>query len=786
MPEREAALTLGSGFGVVLHVTTCTRDTAVLAATILLGGFCSLAHATASDNGGVETVIVTAEKRAEDIQQAPMSVAAFTSKSIANLGIKESSDVGEFLPNVEISLPFGAGGQPEIVIRGVGLNDFDTNNAGPNGVYLDEVYLSAPAAQTFQAFDLERIEVLKGPQGTLYGRNTSGGAINYVTVKPGDGFSANIHADWGSFDTFQVEGAAGGQIADDLDGRLAFVKNGSGGFTRNLFDGLRENGTNNEAARLALQWDIGENLTLLANVHGGYLDNRPVKYRQLGLIDPVTMAECGVARAYTPGSGCVDIFGYASPRSFFAGGYNRQVHEKIGNLGGSLRVDYRLNDIEFVSLSAFERNDKFLPEETDSSPNRLLEVDFRVGSSTFTEEFRATESTDRYNWVLGFYLLAESLRQNQPFGALLDFDKFFGPGSGDGVASVNYDRSRQVTDSYAIFGQGTYDLTPSLKLTLGARGTLEHKSFDYAAAVQFQEGGMYHFGPITPILPPPGKSFDRSLSNEGFNWRAALSWDFVQNAMAYASVSTGFKSGGFNGGFLSTDPVQIDKQLDPIKPEEVTAYEAGVKSNLLDDRVQIDAAIFYNDYRDHQTFLLEPIPGSLLEAFLLANAARSHMEGAEVEIEARPNVHLTLSASLGLLQAKFDSSEDVGFDALGNPLSLHAHQLPLAPHVTATLTADYTIDLTSGVLDLLATASYRSHQFFDVANNPYLHQNPYWLEDLRVGYTLPENQWEVAAFVHNLLDEKYFVFVGDLSALGFDAGTFGRPREWGFEVNYRI
>src|SRR6267154_887436 len=180
---------------------TLGRLSAALA--LLSGSGWAGAQTAASNAAGItdtplETIVVTAQRRAEDIQTVPISIQAFTGKLLEELGVKSSSDIAQFTSNVEIALPSGTGNQPPITIRGVGLNDYDTNNAGPNGVYLDDVYLSSPASQTFQTFDLERIEVLKGPQGTLYGRNTSGGAINFISAKPTDEFTGNFHAEYGA------------------------------------------------------------------------------------------------------------------------------------------------------------------------------------------------------------------------------------------------------------------------------------------------------------------------------------------------------------------------------------------------------------------------------------------------------------------------------------------------------------------------------------------------------------------------------------------------------------
>jgi len=765
----------------------------------LFCGTAALAQDTSATDGGIETVVVTAQKRSENIQTVPITVQAFTAKAIQDLGIKSSTDLSQFSPNVDIALPAGAGNQPIISIRGVGLNDYDTNNAGPNGVYMDEVYLSSPASQTFQAFDLERIEVLKGPQGTLYGRNTSGGAINFISAKPTDYYTGDFHVEYGSFNTYQLEGAVGGPITDGLDARVAVVKNGSGGYTYNALTGGRENGANNIAGRALVDWKPIENLSLLLNVHGGSVANRPAEYRHLGALNPNSGDPCSVSDVQNGTGGCVDIFGYGTPQKFYAGAFNRQEHLKVHNWGGSLRADYALGSFDFISLTAFEHNDKIHPEETDASPNRLLEIDFGVNSKTFTQEFRVSQSTDTYNWLVGLYYLSETLRQNQPLYVLLDADNFFGEGAGslpEVGTQIDYDNSRQVTNSYAIFGQGDYKLTDKLKLTLGARFTGESKSFQYAAGAQYQVGGIDDLGPIIPILPLPGDSFDRKLSNTSFNWKAALNYQLTDTVMPYASVSTGFKSGGFNGSFLASAPspdfipiaaAQISAQLRPIKPEKITAYEAGLKSTFFNDRLLLNAALFDNDYSDLQVFILVPIPspipgGQPLGTNILTNARKAHMEGADLQIVGKPMDNLTLSAQLGILQAKVDSDDSTP----AQPDSYHGHQLPLAPHLSMSLAADYTVPLDEGHLDFQFNANYKSHQYFDVANSPYLTENPYWLENARVAYSFDNDQWEVAGYIRNLSGQHYFLDIFDLSFVGYYQGIIGQPRTIGAEMNYHF
>ena len=756
--------------------------------SILLAGAVTV-FASGSAQGAIETVVVTAERRSEDIQAVPISIQAFTAKQITDLGIKSSIDISQFTPNVDIALVAGNGNQPIITIRGVGLNDYDTNNAGPNGVYLDDVYLSSPASQTFQTFDLDRIEVLKGPQGTLYGRNTSGGAINFISVKPTDEFTGNFHAEYGAYGTYQLEGAIGGQIVDGLDGRIAVVHNGSGGYTFNAFTGNRENGANNYAGRAQLQWKPIDDLTVLLNVHGGTVANRPAEYRHLGALDPADGSLCSPARVISNNSDCIDIFGYGTPKNFYGGAYNRLDHLKVHNFGVSLRGDYVMGDITFTSLSAFEHNDKIHPEDTDTSPNRLLEINFGVRNSTFTQEFRADWNTANNDLIGGLYYLDENLHQNQPIFILLDADKFFGgPGSGDGIAQIATDQSKQITDSYAAFIHDTYSVTDQLKVTLGGRFTGESKSFLYSAGTTFQSGGMDHFPPITPILPPPGESFNKKLSNTSFNWLASVSYHFTDDIMAYASVSTGFKSGGFNGSFIGAtnppDPDLVNKQLQPVKPEQVTAYEIGEKASLYDGRLIINGSLFYSDYRNEQVFILVPI-APLLATNFLKNARKAHMQGADLEVIGRPIDNLTLSATLGLLDSKIDSNEIIA-GTIADPVFDHNHQLPLSPHVTLSTYADYKCPMWNGTLDLQFSANYKSHQFFDLINSPFLTQRAFWLENARIGYTFDDNQWEVAGFVRNISGEKYFLDIFDLSFVGFYQGILGAPRTYGAEVNYRF
>jgi iron complex outermembrane receptor protein len=760
---------------------------AVLGPLMLLAGAPAVRAADASDATGssptaVETLVVTAQKRSENIQEVPISIQAFTGKDLQNLGVKSSVELGALTPNMDIALVAGPGNQPIITIRGIGLNDYDTNNAGPNGVYVDEVYLSAPGSQSFATFDLDRVEVLKGPQGTLYGRNTSGGAINFVSRKPTDYFTGDLHIEYSSYNTINVEGAVGGPITHNLDGRIAFVVNESDGYVHNDLTGNSENGLNNYAIRTQLLWKPTDNFKLLFNVHGGQVNNRPTEYRHIGDFVPGTTTQCSVAATYA--GGCVDLFGYGTPKGFYEGAYNRTQHLKVNSLGSFLRADYLLGTIDLTSITAFEHNDKIHPEDSDASPNRLLEINFGVKSNTFTQELRATQSTNKYNWVTGLYFLSEKLQQNQPLFILLDGDQFFGgPGSANGVAFQAFDRSNQITNAYAAYAQGDYNFTDKFKLTLGGRYTAEQKGFDYNGSIQYQEGGENNFGPLMTLA-----NTHEGLRSSAFNYRVGLQYQFTQNIMTYASVASGFKSGDFNGSFLSTVPVEIALQLTPVKPEHVTTYEVGGKTTFFEGRLLFDAAAFYNQYNDLQVFVLVNPPAGdtqgALPVNVLDNAQSAHTEGVEAQIEVRPISPLTASVQLGFLNTRLDHY--VADRAPGTP-DYSGNQLPSSPHFSLSALVDYKVPLSHGGLDFQFSAAYKSSQFFDTTNDPYITQGPYWIENVRVGYTLPNPKWEVAMFVRNLADAHYYLDKFDLtSPFGFIQGITGQPRFIGGEINYKF
>jgi iron complex outermembrane recepter protein len=739
----------------------------------------------------VEAITVTAERRTEDIQNVPVSVQAISPREITALGIKETEDIGKITPDVTIVNPEGAGNQPLITIRGIGLNDFDTNNSGPNGVYIDDVYISSPSAQSFAIFDLNQVQILKGPQGTLYGRNTSGGAVVFTSNKPTDQFTSDLHVEYGNFNTAYVVGAVGGPITSNLDARVAVAYNHSDGYMWNELTNNPASGTNNEALRIQLLYKPTDNLKIAFSSTAGYVHNLPTEYGHIGTFVPGTQGSasptvCSVAQAFA--GQCVDLFGYGTPSSYWSGEWSRNQELQSLNLIESLRADYTLGKITLTSITSYQYNWKFFPEDTDAGPNGLLAVDYGTRSNTWTQEFRAAENEKNYNWVVGAYYLHEHLTQNQPLLLFENGDDFggfgipAGPGAFNGIAQQSFDNSLQVTDSAAIYGQGDYNLG-KLTLTLGGRFTYEHKTFDYDGSTQYQDAGIGNYGPLQDVILA-----NEAQSVANFTWRAALSYHFTDNIMGYATASTGFKSGDFNGSFLSNIEQQALLQLQPVKPEYVTSYEVGAKTGFFEHRLVFDVALFYNDYRDEQIFasvpqLINSAVGPIEETTqILANAHKAYTEGAEFEIKATPIRGLNIDLQPAWLQAKIDQA---GLPLFAGSTDLDGKQLANAPHFTFVGTVEYRMSLPNlDDIDFRWNSDYRSHEFFDSTNDPYIQQNAYWLHNLNIDYESRKG-WSAGIYIRNLTNTEYAVTSTDLtSPFGLLEPVLGMPRTFGVELNY--
>jgi len=725
----------------------------------------------------LEELIVTAQKRTESAQDIPVTVSAFSDDQLYNTGITRTEDLGQYVPGLEVVNANGEGSQLLLFLRGAGLNDFNTNNAGPVGLYSDEVYVSSPALSPFQLFDAERVEVIKGPQGTIYGRNTTGGAVKFITKKPTR--ETRVAGRWRFSNNGKnvVEASASGALSETVSARVAAATSQSDGSGTNLVDGSDVNSVDNSAFRVLVAYEPNENLKVLANVHGAYVDNENTTYSPLGTLDPNTGQSCSNERILA--NQCVNRLGYRAPDNVRDGNYDGIGKVNLDSFGGYLQVDYQINDdVKFTSVTAYDDVDRFLPEQPDASPQNLLHVTYGVDSQTFSQELRLTGETDRMDWLAGLYYLNEDIKQNQTVDLLRELRPLTGgfadpQGTALG-APIFFARSinEQNLETTAAYAQASYSINDSWSLTLGGRYTDESRSFDAAGFLEEPET----FGPA-PVSVYDFNDLEVSSSESSF--RLGAEYRPNSNTLVYGSVATGFKSGGFNGGFLNLDPRVARRQLDPYAPEFVTAYEFGFKSDLFDSKVRLNAAVFFNDYEDLQVFTIDS--NNVIPVLVLDNASNAQTQGIEVDFSAV--LTRGLSVNLG---ASFIDSELQEFTIEQSGRDLSGNRLSQTPETSISGFINYEHDMSfGGYVSAQLAVAYKSDLFFSIINDPIASQDAYTLASTRLAYTNSEETWTAALFVTNLTDEEYLLGVGDFrDVIGSYNRSFGEGRSYGLELSF--
>ena len=631
------------------------------------------------------------------------------------------------------------------------------------------MYISSPVLTPFQFFDVERVEVLKGPQGTLYGRNTTGGAIKAISNKPTDEFEFRGRALVGEFETTEFEAAISGPITEGIRVRAAIQKTDSDGFVNNLLDGDTTNGTDILAWRGMADIDVADNFRIRFNIHGATNDSEVANPNFLGIIPP-------------DGS---DVLGYAGPGTdnVFDGLYDPQPDNELDSIGGYVDMEWEIGDVTITSVTAFDDVDNFNVDHTDAGPNQFLDFRFAVDSQTFTQELRATGRTDSLNWLVGAFYLNEELDQDQTadiarllrdipveFGGTGGFPDPFGASTGGLPVVFARTLNTQETETFAVFGQLDYALSEQWSVTLGGRFTSEKKDFDGTAQIEEEL--------LAPVPIPLYAVEGLEQDDDAASFKVGLDYTPNDDVLLYASFSRGFKSGGFNGGNVGFEPDPI-AALQPYEPEFVNAYELGFKSELLDNALRINGAVFFNDTSDLQVFTLANT-GSL-PISQLTNAADAEVFGVEFDVTAYPADGLVLS-----LTGSYLDSELLNFTS-GNGLDLSGNELAFTPRWSLSGLARYDHDIGSaGSVYLQGSFAFKDDQFFSTENDPIAGQEAYTLVNARIGYESPSGTVGVALFVKNLTDEAYFTNVFDLTDFGFYQRFLGPPRQFGAEVLFNF
>ena len=710
------------------------------------------------DTGTVTEVVVTAQKRAENLQQVPVSITALSAQQLLDKHVKSVIDLTSIAPGLQIKTDDNAA-NPRIFIRGVGLNDFNPATASAVGIYADGVYVASPLGQLSSMYDLERVEVLRGPQGTLYGRNTTGGAINIVTKRPTQDYEADASLEYGRFNALNVQAGVGGPLVKDvLAFRLAGTIVRDDGYTLNRLTGHTGNNQDRYDVRGSLLWTPAPGFDADLQVHMGQSRGGSILAynRSIAPQTPEATGADGLcAPAFYTSGQCTNILGYANTsKNLYEGDYRFEGLDVVKVFGATLTLSKDVGFADLISISAYQRAARNDQEDTDADPLQVISASYIARQETFSQELRLqSPSKERLRYVAGLYYAHDYLSSSSQYDVLRDARPFFdnlGDQLSAGVGLFEWPLT-QTTDSYAIFGQADYDLTPRLTLTGGLRYSDERKQFHYDSTA---EGGTIPFF-----------DFEQTKSFSAISGRFSAQYKLTDAANIYASYNRGFKSGGFFSG-QTVDPAD----LGPYRNEQVNAYEVGAKTEWFGRKLRANVSGFYYDYTNLQVY--QTIIRGALTVQYFTNASAARIYGGELELEATPVRHLDLSLGLSLLSAEYQDFVSQGADYSGNTL-------PSAPTANLTASARYEHPLPVGDFVSSVDLTYRSKVYFDTSNAARLTDPDRTFVNAQIGWRSPDRKYELGVWARNLFDETNISDITPIPTLGFDVVSVGLPRTYG-------
>jgi iron complex outermembrane receptor protein len=747
----------------------------------------------------LEEVVVTARRVEERLQDTPISVTAFTA---ADLGAKEVRNVGDtaaFTPNFLANAGPTGGNDAFYFIRGVGQTDL--NPATDPGVptYVDGVYLGRVMGASIDASNVERVEVLRGPQGTLFGRNTIGGAVNVTTFDPGKQFGAQFTVGGGSRDLGLVRASADIPLSDTQGLRIAADLRDQNGWGLRLSDGTRFDTTNQWSTNLKYKWTPSElfSLTLAGDIT--HVTGTAQHTILIGF-NPATVSPLGVPIPAGMGA-------YLNPSPYNNYSSINPLKDEEDK-GVSLTLNWSFDGFDLKSISAYRRLYQFQPVDYDSSPYSFYGGAFLDDQHQFSQELNFSGKTGPASWLLGAYYYDErnnasnivSLGGNNgclPFPAsgppgdpfffnypVCNFaagQQYATPGVNRAI--VNNQQFTLQTKAKALFGQTTIHFTDHWSSTLGVRWTEEEKNQDYNFFID-NTAGVANLAGLPPTLfytlsaqnPNNTARTDYERTWTQVTPKAGLEYKPAENYLYYFSYSKGFKSGGFDG---RPNPNALTGQfgnITPFAPETLDSYEVGAKTQFLDNRVRFNVALFQENYKGIQLLAFDPQSG-----YFNTVTAASRIRGAELEFQARPVGAFQVDAGVGYLRDEYTSLPPP------NTGILYGMELPLTPRVNGTLGAQYSWGIAQGTFTVRSDYSFRTQYWFQANNTPLSRQGGYGLLNGRVSYDFPGGHWSISGYGLNLANKYYLTNAQDVVAqLGIAFASVSPPRELGGELRYRF
>jgi iron complex outermembrane recepter protein len=718
------------------------------------------ADPNAQDSGNAnQNIVVTARRTSESVQHVPAAVSAFNARALDRIQAQDPTGLAGAVPNLNIVQGRGSSNATNIFIRGIGQPDaLQTFDPGV-GVYVDGVYYSRIRGTQFDLLDLARVEVLRGPQGTLYGKNTIGGALSFVTRRPGDTFRGEVMATYGSYNEFDVRGAVSGPIANGVSVGLAALHAQHDDYVQDAVLDRGYNNKNTEAVRGTIaitpssrfrvdltadysqdraHLNVGQPQNSLTTLFGGTLLVLPT--------NPTTYNFTGRTTPTLPNSTRLDHWGVSA---------NASLDLTDAFTLRSITAYRELKTRDYVDI--------------DATQLQVGDVFVGVDQNQLSQELQALYNAGPVQAVAGLYYMREHITSHQEAYA----NNFVGPVLGNPTFLRTVDDDL-VTKSYAAYANLSYEVTPGLRLAVGGRYTSESKDY-------FRTTSTFSSSPLLTSVAP--FTFLASDTWHDFSPMASIDYTFSPNVMIYARVAQGFKSGGFNGRANSA------AERTEYQPETVTSYEAGLRSNL-SSVLRFNATIFYNDYRNFQARVagtgIDGQTGLPSPVLSVINAAKLNIKGAELEANYTPLPGLLIDSQLGYLDAEYDTFADNRF-----PAGSRAFQRPpFSPRWTWRLGAQYEGSLGQyGTLTLGGQIRYRSEQALAIDNTYIvggvgtttrvdgLFQPGYWLTDARLVWESTGRRYTIGLYANNIFNTTYKTDGQEFSSVGsIRTAYYGAPR----------
>lgn len=718
-------------------------------------------------------IVVTALRRSERLQDVPVSITALGSADLANKRITTANDLVGSIPNLRSTTIAGAN-SPVFALRGVSQADYSVNQQGPVATYFDEVYKGSSPLVPLATYDLERIEVLRGPQGTLYGKNTTGGAINFISAKPKIGqFAGELTTGFGNYSRYDASGSLNVPISSIAALRVAFTFSRADGWFKNLLPGKPAgNAVSQYAIRASLLVEPTDRLSFLLRA-------------QTSLQNPVEYAVQSEPLARGIGNGVYEATG--SGVSYFRNGLGpRETQSEYvpdfnrRTAGVALTTTWNATDtLAVTSITSYDYGKLSIPEDPDGSPHQVIEDVTYGKAEQFAQDLRLSSSfASGPNFILGGYFNREVINAGSKYNYLTDVDV-----NGDKVvnaadcqvdfftACVYQNSFKQTRRSLAAYSDVNWAVNPHVILRGGLRYTNDiGRLDDFKAQVLGADGTE-----IANTIPGDPANFNATtglrFSQSAVTGKVGVDFKIDSLRMVYASFSRGYRGKSFNAQAFFQP-----QELGVADAETINSYEIGFKTQFLDRRLTVNGAAFYYDYSNQQALSIDP--ASLAQR--LVNVPKSRIYGGEIELSYRPidDVHTFVTA--GYLNSKIREGTLSGVNIAGN-------QLPTAPHLNVNAGFDVNvINDDKGKVTLSSDVVYTSKQYFELFNTEGLAQGGYALVNGRLTYATSDSQYSVSLWCKNMFDRIYRTAGVDATGLGFLAHYLGEPRTFGASVSAKF